>query len=303
MLRDTQHLLILGKSGSGMAGLSRGVEGGGTVQAVDRALAILDFLEPGELGVTELARSLHVDKSTASRLLGTLERRRFVSRSPLSGKFRLGSRVAALGQAYLDRVHPEREVAPLLERVAAVSGETALFTAFDGHRAIYLDKVESQQSLRTHSRIGHVAPLHCGAAGKCILAFLPGEEADRLLGTQPLERFTERTITDRAALFRELATIRRQGYAVSAQEINEGVVGVGVPLLDWSGRPIGAISVTGPLVRVGEGSLEGLVTLLQDAAREWQHLLPLDGGAPTQTGSNGTSPAEQLGGFTRKVGV
>jgi len=245
-------------------------KGANGIQAVGRALDLLNLLVDGEWGVTEIGRSLRVNKSTASRLLSTMLARGFVARNPITGSFRLGPRIAHLYQAYLDNVRLIREGSALIDRVARDSGETVLLTLFQDGKAVYVDKVDSNHALRTSSRIGDEAPLHCGAAGKSILAFLPVDEGRRLLGTGRLRRYTSHTIGSRAALSRELASIRRQGYAWSDEEINVGVVGLGVPLLDWRGAPLGAISVTAPKMRLDATRRHQLVRILTMAAKDWR---------------------------------
>lgn len=244
-----------------------------SVQAVGRALDILDMLATGDKGVGEVARSLGVNKSTASRLLSTMHSRGFVGKNRLTGAHRLGAHIARLYQAYVENLRPGREAAVLVDRLAQESGETVLLTVFQGDKATYIDKVDSRQPLRTSSRIGDEAPLHCGAAGKSILAFLPDSEKRALLGAARLKRFTSRTIGDRQALFRELDRIRNQGYAISDEEINEGVIGIGVPLLDWRSMPVGALSITAPKSRLTDDRLRELIELLRRAGDEWREAI------------------------------
>ena len=263
--------VLPGASGDGDAKDQNGAAG---IHAVGRALDVLDLLASSEMGVGEVARSLKVNKSTASRLLNTMLRRGFVGRDPTVGSFRLGPRIAHLYQSYVDNLRVGRHAAVLLDRLAAETSETVLLTLFQDGAATYIDKVDSRFPLRTSSRIGDRAPLHCGATGKAILAFLPEDEARELLGSGPLRRYTPSTIVSRRKLFAELAEIRRQGYAVSDEEINPGVVGVGAPLLGWRGRPMGAISVTAPKLRTDDVRLRKLIDLVRDTARTWQHAVP-----------------------------
>jgi DNA-binding IclR family transcriptional regulator len=118
--------------------------------------------------------------------------------------------------------------------------------------------------------------------GKAILAFLPEHEAEQLLGPAALQPFTANTITERRALFEHLAGIRRDGYAVSSEEVDVGVLGVGVPLLNWAGRPVGAISVTGPLLRLDDARLQEVIPVLREAAAEWRRTTQ---GSPAYGGS------------------
>jgi DNA-binding IclR family transcriptional regulator len=228
------------------------------------------LLSRGTIAVGEAAHVLNVNKSTASRLLAAMATRRYAARNPVSGTYRLGPMIPQLHAAYVSHRRLGHSASLLLDRLAAATGETVLLTAFEGGEAVYIDKVESEHPLRTSSRIGYRGPLHAGAAGKSLLAALPEEEVDRLLGDRPLERFGPRSVTDRRALARELGVIRRRGYAVSIEEINEGIVGVGVALLGPGGYPMGAISVTGPSTRFGKARIADVATALVEANRDWQ---------------------------------
>ncbi len=269
-------------------GVGRGAGSGAVVRAVDRALDLLLLLGDGDRGVVEVAGALGVDKSTASRLLGTLLARGFASRDPLTGRFRPGPQLAALGHRYLERLRPERELGPVLARLADATGETVLLTILDRDQAVYADKVESRHLLRTHSRVGQRAPFHAGATGKCILAFLSPDEVTRLLGPGPFPRFTDNTIADLPTLLAQLDVVRQQGYAVSVEEIDAGVAGIGVPLLGWDRRPIGAISVTAPLARIDEAKQAQIIGALRQVADEWQQTV----GAGPAAGGRGRPSAD-----------
>jgi DNA-binding IclR family transcriptional regulator len=247
------------------------------LQSVNRTLDVLDLLSHGSTAVGEAARALSVNKSTASRMLATMAARGYVARHPVSGLYRLGPKIAELHAAYLSNRRLGRDASFLLDRLAAATGETILLTAFDSGEAVYIDKVESEHPLRTSSSIGQRGPLHAGAAGKSILAVLSPQEVDRLLGTRPIERLGPRGVTNRQELERELELTRRRGYAVSIEEINEGIVGVGVALLAPDGYPLGAISVTGPTARFGEKRIREVAAALVAARVEWQAGMEIGG--------------------------
>jgi DNA-binding IclR family transcriptional regulator len=239
------------------------------IQSVARSLDVLDLLGASEMGVGDIARRLGVNKSTASRLLATMASRGYVARSMGSGGYRLGNRIAQLYDHYLQSLRESSDARYLLRRVATDTDETVLLTLFENDAAVYIDKIESRQPLRTSSHIGATAPFHSGAAGKSILAFLPNDVAQRLLGSGRLHVFTEHTITNRRELAAELARIRAQGYAISMEEINPGVVGIGVPLLAPDHLPFGAISVTCPTSRFSRQREEDIVRFLRTGVSEW----------------------------------
>lgn len=240
------------------------------IQSVDRALAILDILRSGGNRLGEISRLLDVDKSTASRLLATLATKGFVRRDESTGLFELGVQLAVLGQAFHQNFRPAREVAQMLDRISKLCEETVAFTSFEADEAIYMDKRDGTHSLRTHSRIGHRAPMHAGASGKAILAFLPENEADAIIRREPLTRFSKNTITDPKKLKSDLSRIRKQGYVISIEEIDIGTLGIGVPLLRLDNYPVGSISVSGPCLRFDDSKKAATLGVLQDAVRNWR---------------------------------
>jgi DNA-binding IclR family transcriptional regulator len=240
------------------------------IQSVDRALAILDILRVGGRRLSDISRQLDVDKSTVSRMLSTLAARGFVRRDEGTGSFELGAQLAVLGQAFHQTFRPGREVGPLLDRISDLCKETVAFTFYEGGEAIYMDKRDGIHSLRTHSRIGYRAPMHAGASGKAILAFLPEAEADAIIRREPLRRFSDNTITDPDALKADLARIRKQGYVISVEEIDIGTMGIGVPLLNWDDYPVGSISVSGPCLRFDQSKRSATIALLRDAVKNWR---------------------------------
>jgi DNA-binding IclR family transcriptional regulator len=232
-------------------------------------LEVFNLLGRGAIGVGDAGRALGVNKSTSSRLLATMAAQGYAARDPASGVYRLGPKIGDLYDAYMAGRRLGRDASLLLERVAAATGETALLTAFEEGAAVYVERVVSDHPLRTSAQIGQRAPLHAGAAGKSILAMLADDEVDRRLGEGPLERFGPRTTTNRARVKSELAAIRKRGYAVSVEEINEGITGVGIALLSPNGRPLGAISVTGPTARFGDARVREVGASLVAYAKDF----------------------------------
>src|SRR3990172_13370283 len=127
-----------------------------------------------------------------------------------------------LAESYLSQMDLRRLVRPALERLSQETGETANLVILDRREALYLDKVESPQSLRIFSRIGRRAPLHCTAVGKVLLAYRSKTTVGTLLGRGPLQRLTKHTITSLGQLKRELEKVRDQGFAQDREECEEG---------------------------------------------------------------------------------
>lgn len=234
---------------------------GHAVRSVDRAAALLLALGecPAEAGVSELARRLGLHKSTASRLLATLERRGLVEQDEGSGKYRLGLAVIRLAER-AERTLDLRGIAlPELERLARATRETVTLGVVEGDACLTVAQVDGPSMVARSDWTGRTTPLHCVASGKVLLAAMA--ERDVLRIARPgLPARTEHTITGLEALLEELARIRRRGFATAFSEWIEGTNGVAVPVADARGRVIASIGVWGPAFRVTAGRVGEIVT-------------------------------------------
>jgi len=240
---------------------------GNAVRSVDRAAALLLALGdcPAEAGVTELARRLGLHKSTASRLLATLERRGLVEQDEESGKYRLGLVVIRLAER-AERTLDLRSIAlPELERLARTTRETVSLGVVEGHACLTIAQVDGPNMVACPDWTGRTTPLHCVASGKVLLAAMAERDVLRL-ARPGLAARTERTITGLEALLEELARVRRRGFATAFSEWIEGTNGVAVPVADARGRVIASIGVWGPSFRVTAGRVAEIVTSAREAA-------------------------------------
>lgn len=222
-------------------------------QALERGLALLEILRgaPGGLALADLAAASGLHKSTVHRLVAALSRWGYVSRSPDGGRYRLGIRLAELGQVALQALDLRAEAAPHLRELVARTGITAHLGVLHGTEIVYLDKVESDTAtVRMASTIGGRMPVHSTAIGKAILAHLPEDDVRALLARTGLPARTPRTITDMEVLIDQLRLVRRSGWALDDTENEEGIRCVAAPLFDHTCRVVGAISLSGPVFQV-----------------------------------------------------
>jgi DNA-binding IclR family transcriptional regulator len=244
-----------------------GAESAGGVQSVDRALTILGILARlGEAGVTEIAGELGVHKSTAFRLVATLESHGMVEQNEDRGKYRLGVGVLRLAGATTARLDVVQEARPICRKLAADSGETVNIAVLSDRSALYLDQVAGQSALQSHNWVGQHIPLHATSNGKVLLSALSAEEIEKRLPRLP--SYTAETVTTRSRLRRDLAQVREQGYAVAVDELEVGLTAIAAPIRNAHGDVIASISVSGPTFRLGERRVKELVPLVQDAADE-----------------------------------
>lgn len=220
-------------------------------KTADQALVILEYVaEHGPIGTSELARQLGLHRTVVHRLLATLHARSFVRRVPEG--YLPGVTLLRISQF----VEPELVAAarPVLESLASQHGETFILTIASEDDAVQIEQCAGANHLvRVELTLGFRHPLYRGASGRSILAFLPEDEIDRLIAQAD----------DPAAIRRQLAIVRRDGFATSRDELSEGVHGVSVPVL-VQGNAIGSIGVVVPETRA-EAAAELVKTLSRAA--------------------------------------
>ncbi|WP_172269655.1 IclR family transcriptional regulator [Nocardioides sp. zg-1308] len=257
--------------GEEQAPASSAVTGAG-VQSVDRALGILEVLaRTGESGVTEIAGELGVHKSTAFRLVATLEAHRLVEQTADRGRYRLGMGILRLAGATTARLDLVQEARPIARQLAADTGETVNIAVLAESSALYLDQVAGSSALQPHNWVGQHIPLHATSNGKVLLAGLDEPGLEAVLGQ--LATYTPHTITRRAQLREELAQVREQGHAVAVDELEVGLTAVAAPIRNAHGDVVASISVSGPSFRLPEDRLAEVVRAVVEAAREVSHRL------------------------------
>ncbi len=251
--------------------------------AVDAALSILETLGGvNEVSLTELAHKVGLGKSSVFRLLMTLARRGYVEKNPQSERYRLTYRLFAVASPAADRFGLREAAHPVMERLVFHSGETVNLGVLDGVRVLNLHKVESRQPLRLYLQVEGGAPAHATALGKVLLASLEQEEVARRLQSRRLDRLTPRTIGDRRSLWRALAKVREQGFAIDDEECSLGLRCVAAPILDHRGLVVAALSISGPGQRLPVPVLSRLAENVQVAAREISERLGFPANPPRE---------------------
>ncbi|GAA4951507.1 IclR family transcriptional regulator [Actinoplanes utahensis] len=223
--------------------------------------------EQPDLGVTEIATALGLTKAAVHRILTALRSRELITVDPSTRRYALGPAAVALGRAYLARTDVRAMAAPELRRLSERTRETATLSLRRGDTRLYVDQVVSGQELRLEVSLGIPSPLNAGASSKAFLAFLPDFEVDAYLARRPLAAVTDQTITDPATLRKDLAAIRKRGYATSLGERQAGAASVAAPIFDHDARVVAVISVAGPAPRFEPGTGQTVADLLAAASR------------------------------------
>lgn len=242
----------------------------GQVRSVAKALMIIDMLSyaPEGMPLGEIARKIGAPKSTIHGLLSTLCEYGFVEQSSIDGCYKLGVHLFELGMAVADNWDVRKIAAPYIERLLGEMQETIHLVILDNGEVLYIDKRESNQSLRIVSKIGARLPAHCTGVGKVLLAYLPPAEVKTIIERKGLSKYTRNTITDPYLLEKELQKIRHQGYAIDNEEIMDGLRCVAAPIRDHKGDVCAAISISGPAVRLDEDRLPVAIDRVTKTADE-----------------------------------
>jgi DNA-binding IclR family transcriptional regulator len=208
----------------------------------------------GAAGLSELSDVLGINKSSLHRFLAVLIRMGYVEKKdghryePTLKVYRLGSDVKGrLSLAGIARSH--------MQQLNQSLEETVNLAVFTDNSVVVIERIESSKTLRTNLVIGGRLPAHCTAFGKIFLSEMTSEELARYVSGAPLERFTKNTLTSVPALEKELAGIRKNGYALDNQELAEGVRCIATAIRDESGRVVAAISISTPTSRVSREQL------------------------------------------------
>jgi len=238
------------------------------IRSVDRAVAILDLLaRDGWRAGAEVARDLGVHRSTALRLLGTLERHGLVERDSKTAKYRLGRRLPQLASVVTGEFDLRFVARPVCERLAGALGETVTLDVLDADEIVPIEQASGSTSVVSVNWLGRRTPIHCTASGKVILAFAPGALRQRLL-SRPLERRTPHTIVDRAELEQQLAAALDAGFARTYQELEVGLDAIAAPVHSADGAVVAALDVSGPAHRLQDRDRPELVHMTQEAAAD-----------------------------------
>jgi DNA-binding IclR family transcriptional regulator len=238
-------------------------------QAVERAIAILECFrgDAVALGITDIARSVGLNISTAHRLMRALVAAGFMEQDPTSERYHLGTEIAVLGQRALEQLGYDL-AKPVLTELARLTGESASLGVRRGQEVVVIEIAASAQPLRFDHPSGAEIPLHASGMGKVLLAFSGMTPADAVGGLRGLPVFTNRTISVRADLIDALTRIRHDGYALNVEERYQGVNGVAAPVLGPSGIARAAVGVQGPSLRLTPERLQEIAPMVQQAAHQ-----------------------------------
>lgn len=244
---------------------STGEPRSGTVESVNRALALLELLANSgvSLPLGRIAKELRLPPSTAHRLLRTLQTHGYIHQATASDRYQATLKLFHLGSIVRGRYHYLEAVLPWMRRIANQVRESVTLMVREGWQGILIERVESSEGVQVFAKFPRV-PLYCTAAGKSLLSLMPKETLEQYLGEVPLVSHTPNTITDPAVLRRRIVQIGLEGYAVDDAELQQGIRCVAVPLALPDGSQA-ALAVTGLDSHLPKGQIPRIANLLKTA--------------------------------------
>lgn len=237
-------------------------------RALVRGITVFETLAEADdrgLGPSAIAEAVKIDKATATRILHTLMDMDYVQQDETTRRYRVTGKIVRLAQGVRSQFDLRSMARPYLRRLSEMLNETVHLGVMEDLRIVYLDKLESTNSIQLVSAVGQTMPLHSTSLGKAILSALPEAELEARLARMDFAARTERTITDIDEFRAEVKRTRERGYATDDQENEPGGACVASAIADADGWPVGAISVSGPEFRI-RGHLETFGVATRDTA-------------------------------------
>jgi len=249
------------------------------IKVLNKTLSILEILlqHDSSMNMTEISEKLGLYPSTIHRILDTLKHWGYVEQDPNTQKYQLGLKLLELGMAKLHQMDLAREAAPYLKQLVKQCNETVHLGVLEEGEVLYLAKEESSQTIRMISYVGRRAPLHCTALGKVLLAYMSEKERKKILEEKALPRLTEKTITNKKELEKELNRIKRQSFALDREENEKDVCCIAAPIRNYQGKVISAISISSPSFRIDKNAQNNLKKVLIETSKKISKRLGYNG--------------------------
>lgn len=238
------------------------------VRSVERAFQILGCFddEHPERGISEIAQAVGLHKATAYRIVTTLVNYGYLEWIADAQKYRLGLELTNLGFKVIRRMDLRREALPYMKKFVEDWDETCDLSIYTHGRVFYIEVLRGNHALTIAAAVGQRLPCHSTASGKVFLAYLPQKELDDML-KQPLDAYTENTLTSPDQLRDQLEVIRQQGYATDNEEYEVGIYAIAAPIFNRNGTVIAAIGGPSPTSRMTPERIGGITKAFKEAAQ------------------------------------
>ena len=249
------------------------------IKVLNKTFSILEILlqHNSSMNMTELSEKLGFYPSTTHRILDTLKHWGYVEQDSHTQKYQLGLKALELGMAKLHQMDLVREATPYLKELVNQCNETVHLGVLEEGEVLYLAKEESSQTIRMISYVGKRAPLHCTALGKVLLAYMSEKERKKILQDKGLPRLTEKTITDKRKLEKELGEVKEQNFALDREENEKDVCCIAAPIRNYQGEVIAALSISSPIFRIDKNAQNNLKKALIETSEKISKRLGYNG--------------------------
>jgi len=240
------------------------------MKSLNKVLDIIDAVaREGKAGIRELSYQLAFPPSTIHRIVAALVERGYFTQDPVTKAYALSVRFLELGTLVQDQFHLTSIARPFLKRLMLETRESVNLAIQTGDKVVYLDHVKSDYSmLRLFTRPGAQAPLYCTGVGKLFLSCMSQMELNTYLKTTERISFTPHTLVEKERIRQELTCIQNQGFSVDNEEMEEGVRCVAALILDHTGNPAGAVSISGAAMRITADRIKAIGDLVKDCTTE-----------------------------------
>ncbi|WP_413378072.1 IclR family transcriptional regulator [Alkalihalobacillus sp. 1P02AB] len=242
--------------------------------SAERTLEILELftINQRELSVPQMAELLDKPTSSVYRHLRVLKEKGFVTEQS-NGFYRLGYRFLELATIVKSYSSISEISLPYMRELTRETGETSILTVRSDLNVVSLEVVSSHEPVNVSSEQGKIIPLYGGASSKPLLAYADESVLDELFDKDIVQKHTDKTITNKGELKRELADIRENGYSTSDEELDIGVYAIGVPIQDANNYTVATLSIAGPRERMLQKNQTELINKLLDSVKQIQKYL------------------------------
>jgi DNA-binding IclR family transcriptional regulator len=237
------------------------------INSLTRGLIMLEaILEKGTIGITEASTYLGVNKSSAYRILSTLEAKGYVKQDPVTLKYKLDIIYIKYAESVLEDLKIRDIAKPYLVELCNKTRETAHLCTLFQNKALFIEQEKSSEIISVNTHIGLSEDVHCSAVGKVLVAFLPDDKRDNIISSMVMKPYTRRTITNPDALRFELKKVLENGFAIDDEEMSSGVRCIAAPIMNHKGEVIAAIGISGTVYRIRVDNLQEYISTVVEVA-------------------------------------
>ncbi len=248
-------------------GKTRGAEHG---SALEKALLVLEEItrSPAPIALADLMLRINLPRQTVHRILQQLAEAELIMRAPRRDQYTVGPALTRLSVGALTSACTQMPVRAALRPLVDATGETCNVGILDQDEVVYIERMDGHSPLRVQLQVGSRVPFHCTAIGKLLVANLHKNVRTRMLNLQPLQRYTDATLTSAEALEDAFAQIRSDGYSFNNEEFVDGLTAVAVPVRDETNKIVAGVAVHAPSTRMDRAQAISLLPTLREASKQ-----------------------------------